>query len=136
MSVTQCPGGDGTSSVGLGSPGEVSTDSNDNSSTVPVAERAGWKSTPDVNSSFTVPAGSDTHVVYGRESLTEILDSMIKDFNDRWGNGSDVLLFQYGHTGSGKGQPCGYTPEQILQFTCDPHMINLPYGNDSVPDDK
>ena len=26
--------------------------------------------------------------------------------------------------------------ETILQFTCDPHMINLTYGNDSVPDDK
>ncbi len=23
-----------------------------------------------------------------------------------------------------------------LQFSCDPRMVNLPYGNDSVPEDK
>ena len=61
---------------------------------------------------------------------------MISDFNDRWGDGSDVLSFQYGQTGSGKGQSCGYTPEQILQYVCDPRMINLSYGEDSVPEDK
>jgi hypothetical protein len=69
-------------------------------------------------------------------SMGEILDGMIEDFNNRWGDGSDLLMFKYGQTGSGKGQPCGYTPEQILQFACDPRMVNLPYGNDSVPEDK
>ena len=53
-------------------------------------------------------------------SMGEILDGMIEDFNNRWGDGSDLLVFKYGQTGSGKGQPCGYTPEQILQFACDP----------------
>jgi hypothetical protein len=41
---------------------------------------------------------------------------MIEDFNNRWGDGSDLLMFKYGQTGSGKGQPCGHTPEQIYSF--------------------
>ena len=48
--------------------GQSSTDSN-TSCTVPVVARAGREST-DVNTSSVVPAGSDTHVVHGRESLT------------------------------------------------------------------
>ena len=26
-----------------------------------------------------------------------------------------------------EGQPCGYTPEQIEQFVCDPRMSELPH---------
>ncbi len=64
VNTTQCPGGDGVSSVGLDSPGQVSTDSN-TSSTVPVPTRAGREST-DVNTSSTVTVGAGTHVVHGR----------------------------------------------------------------------
>ena len=51
-------------------------------------------------------------------------------------DGSDLLMFKYGQTGSGKGQSSGYTSQQILQFACDPRMMNLTYGNDSVPEDN
>ena len=51
---------------------------------------------------------------------------MIDDFEARWGDGSSVLKFKYGHHGTGKGQPCGYKHEQILVFTLDPRMVALP----------
>ena len=51
---------------------------------------------------------------------------MIDDFEARWGDGSSVLKFEYGHHGTGKGQPCGYKREQILAFTLDPRMVALP----------
>ena len=57
--------------------------------------------------------------------LTSIVQTMIDDFEDRWGNGSSVLEFKYGHHGTGKGQPCGYKREQILAFTLDPRMVAL-----------
>ncbi len=68
VSVTQCPGDDGPSSVGLDSAGQVSTDSN-TSSTVSVEARAGREST-DLNTSSVVPTGAGTHVMYGCETLT------------------------------------------------------------------
>ena len=51
---------------------------------------------------------------------------MIQDFGYRWGDGTDILCFKYGQHGTGKGQPCGFTNEQIVQFACDPLMITLP----------
>ena len=59
-------------------------------------------------------------------SVDSMLDSMIQDFEYRWGDGADILCFKYGQHGTGKGQPCGFTNEQIVQFACDPRMIALP----------
>ena len=58
--------------------------------------------------------------------LPAIVQAMIDDFEARWGDGSSVLKFKYGHHGTGKGQPCGYKREQILAFTLDPRMVALP----------
>ena len=55
-----------------------------------------------------------------------ILDAMVVDFQDRWGDGSNLLEFKYGQKGTGVGQPCGYTKEQLVQFGVDPRMVALP----------
>ena len=60
-------------------------------------------------------------------NVGELLDNMVSDFQSRWGDGSDLLSFKYRQLGTGKGQPCGYTKEQLIQFACDPRMIDLPY---------
>ena len=38
----------------------------------------------------------------------------------------DTPRKERGEHGTGKGQPCGFTNEQIVQFACDPRMIALP----------
>ena len=60
-------------------------------------------------------------------NMGAILDAMVEDFEERWGDGSNLLEFKYGQKGTGVGQPCGYTREQLLQFGVDPRMVALPY---------
>ena len=44
-------------------------------------------------------------------NMGAILDAMVEDFEERWGDGSNLLEFKYGQKGTGVGQPCGYTRE-------------------------
>ena len=67
--------------------------------------------------------------------MGSILDEMVEDFETRWGDGTNLLLFKYGQSGTGVGQPCGYTSEQILQFAVDPRMIALPHIPEATEDD-
>jgi len=59
--------------------------------------------------------------------MGSILDAMVDDFQCRWGDGSNLLESKYGQSGTGVGQPCGYTREQFLQFAADPRMVTLPF---------
>ena len=67
--------------------------------------------------------------------MGSILDVMVHDFQCRWGDGSNLLEFKYGQSGTGVGQPCGYTREQILQFAVDPRMVTLPCVPVELEDD-
>jgi hypothetical protein len=49
---------------------------------------------------------------------------MIEDLENRWGDGMDITKYIC-RLGTHKGQPCGYTKEQILSFTLDPRMVQL-----------
>ena len=64
--------------------------------------------------------------------MGSILDDMVVDFMTRWGDGTNLLEFKYGQSGSGVGQPCGYTSEQIIQFAVDPRMVVLPH----IPEER
>ena len=47
-----------------------------------------------------------------------------------------MLEFKYGQSGTGVGQPCGYTSEQIIQFAVDPRMVALPHIVEEATEDK
>jgi zinc finger BED domain-containing protein 1 (E3 SUMO-protein ligase ZBED1) len=64
--------------------------------------------------------------------MGSILDAMVDDFKTRWGDGTNLLEFKYGQSGTGVGQPCGYTSEQIIQFAVDPRMVVLPH----IPEER
>ena len=64
--------------------------------------------------------------------MGSILDAMVDDFETRWGDGTNLLEFKYGQSGTGVGQPCGYTSEQIIQFAVDPRMVVLPH----IPEER
>ena len=42
------------------------------------------------------------------------------------GDGMDITKYSC-RLGTNRGQPCGYTKEQILSFTLDPRMVQLPH---------
>jgi hypothetical protein len=42
-----------------------------------------------------------------------ILQTLIEDFESRWGDGSDINTCSLGTSGTNKGQPCGYTEAQV-----------------------
>jgi hypothetical protein len=67
--------------------------------------------------------------------MGSILDAMVEDFQCRWGDGSNLLEFKYGQSGTGVGQPCGYTREQFLQFAADPRMVTLPFVCAEIEED-
>jgi hypothetical protein len=67
--------------------------------------------------------------------MGSILDAMVDDFKCRWGDGSNLLEFKYGQSGTGVGQPCGYTREQFLQFAADPRMVTLPFVCAEIEED-
>ena len=50
-------------------------------------------------------------------------------------DGSNLLEFKYGQSGTGVGQPCGYTREQFLQFAADPRMVTLPFVCAEIEED-
>jgi hypothetical protein len=55
-----------------------------------------------------------------------ILETMIDDFDSRWGDGTDINKYTLRTNDTNKGQPCGYTKGQVLCFTLDPRMVTLP----------
>jgi hypothetical protein len=61
-----------------------------------------------------------------------ILEAMIGDFENRWGDGTDINKNTLGTNNTNKGQPCGYTKGQVLCFTLDPRMVTLP----QVPEEQ
>ena len=67
--------------------------------------------------------------------MGSILDAMVDDFQCRWGDSSNLLEFKYGQSGTGVGQPCGYTREQFLQFAADPRMVTLPFVCAEIEED-
>ena len=52
-------------------------------------------------------------------NMESILSTMIQDLENRWGDGMDITKYSC-RLGTNRGQPCGYTKEQILSFTLDP----------------
>jgi hypothetical protein len=61
-----------------------------------------------------------------------ILETMIVDFESRWGDGTDIKKYTLGTNNTNKGQPFGYTKGQVLCFTLDPRMVTLP----QVPEEQ
>ena len=59
-------------------------------------------------------------------NMESILAAMIEDFENRWGDGFNINKYSC-RLGTNRGQPCGYTKEQILCFTLDPRMVQLPH---------
>jgi hypothetical protein len=59
-------------------------------------------------------------------NMESILSAMIEDLENRWGDGVDITKYSC-RLGTHRGQPCGYTKEQILSFTLDPRMVQLPH---------
>jgi hypothetical protein len=57
-------------------------------------------------------------------NMESILEVMIEDFENRWGDDLDTNKYSC-RLGTNRGQPCGYTKEQILCFTLDPRMVHL-----------
>ena len=56
--------------------------------------------------------------------MESILSAMIEDLENRWGDDMDITKYRC-RLGTNRGQPCGYTKEQILSFTLDPRMVQL-----------
>jgi hypothetical protein len=50
----------------------------------------------------------------------------LKDFDTKWGNGTNINRYTLGTNDTNKWQSCGYTKGQVLCFTLDPRMITLP----------
>lgn len=46
-----------------------------------------------------------------------------------------LLEFKYGQSGTGVGQPCGYTREQFLQFAAEPRVVTLPFVCAEIEED-
>ncbi len=57
-------------------------------------------------------------------NMESILSAMIQDLDNRWGDSMDITKYIC-RLGTNRGQPCGYTKEQILSFTLDPPMVQL-----------
>ena len=66
-----------------------------------------------------LPTGTEFH-------MESILEAMIRDFDSRWGDGSDIQAYSLGTHNTNKGQPCGYTKTQVICLTLDPRMVMLP----------
>jgi hypothetical protein len=56
-------------------------------------------------------------------NMESILGAMIEDFESRWGDGLDINNYSC-RLGTNRGQPCGYTKEQVLCFTL---VVQLPH---------
>ncbi len=58
----------------------------------------------------------DTQILSDGENfdMEIILQTMIEDFESRWGDGSDINAYSLGTLVTSKGQPRGYTEAQVI----------------------
>jgi hypothetical protein len=66
--------------------------------------------------------------------MASILQAMIEDFESRCGDGSDINAYSLGTSGTNKGQPCGYSEAQVICYTLDARMVDLPQVDEDQED--
>ena len=78
----------------------------------------------------------DTQILSDGENfdMEIILQTMIEDFESRWGDGSDINAYSLGMSDTNKDQPRGYTETQVICYTLDSFMVVLPQVDEDQED--